>query len=38
MCVVALALDTHPEWRIILAGNRDEFHARPLSAAGAVGR
>ena len=29
MCVVALALDTHPEWRIILAGNRDEFHARP---------
>lgn len=29
MCVVVLALDTHPEWRIILAGNRDEFHARP---------
>lgn len=29
MCVVALALDTHPKWRIILAGNRDEFHARP---------
>lgn len=29
MCVVALALDAHPEWRIILAGNRDEFHARP---------
>lgn len=29
MCVVALALDTHPQWRIILAGNRDEFHARP---------
>ena len=31
MCVVALALNAHPEWRIILAGNRDEFHAR-LSA------
>lgn len=29
MCVVALALNTHPNWRIILAGNRDEFHARP---------
>ena len=29
MCVVALALDAHPKWRIILAGNRDEFHARP---------
>ena len=29
MCVIALALDVHPRWRIILAGNRDEFHARP---------
>lgn len=29
MCVIALALDAHPKWRIILAGNRDEFHARP---------
>ena len=29
MCVVALAIDAHPKWRIILAGNRDEFHARP---------
>jgi uncharacterized protein with NRDE domain len=29
MCVVALALDAHPKWRVILAGNRDEFHARP---------
>lgn len=32
MCVVALALDAHPKWRIILAGNRDEFHARPSAA------
>jgi uncharacterized protein with NRDE domain len=29
MCVVALSLDAHPKWRIILAGNRDEFHTRP---------
>lgn len=29
MCVVALAFDAHPKWGIILAGNRDEFHARP---------
>ena len=28
MCVVALALDAHSVWRIVLAGNRDEFHAR----------
>jgi uncharacterized protein with NRDE domain len=29
MCVVALALDHHPRWRLVLAGNRDEFHERP---------
>jgi uncharacterized protein with NRDE domain len=29
MCVVALALDRHPRWRIVLAANRDEFHERP---------
>jgi uncharacterized protein with NRDE domain len=29
MCVVAIALDDHPRWRLVLAGNRDEFHARP---------
>jgi uncharacterized protein with NRDE domain len=28
MCVVALALDQHSDWPIILIGNRDEFHAR----------
>lgn len=28
MCVVALALDCHPHWRLVLAANRDEFHAR----------
>lgn len=29
MCVVALALHAHPDWPIILVGNRDEFHQRP---------
>jgi uncharacterized protein with NRDE domain len=28
MCVVAIALDAHPRWRLVVAGNRDEFHAR----------
>jgi uncharacterized protein with NRDE domain len=28
MCVVAIALDCHPRWRLLLAGNRDEYHAR----------
>ncbi len=28
MCVVAIAWEAHPEWRLIVAGNRDEFHAR----------
>ena len=28
MCVLALAFDRHPRWRLVLAGNRDELHAR----------
>ena len=28
MCVVALAWQVHPDWPLILIGNRDEFHAR----------
>ena len=33
MCVVAFACNAHPRWRLLLAGNRDEFHARPTAAA-----
>ncbi|TAN04942.1 MAG: NRDE family protein [Rhodanobacteraceae bacterium] len=29
MCVVAFAWNLHPRWQLILAGNRDELHARP---------
>ncbi|MEM1132980.1 MAG: NRDE family protein [Pseudomonadota bacterium] len=32
MCVVALAWKAHPEWPLVLIGNRDEFHARPAAA------
>ncbi len=32
MCVVALAWQVHPDWPLILIGNRDEFHARPASS------
>ncbi len=31
MCLVAIAWKTHPRWRLLLAGNRDEFHARPTA-------
>jgi uncharacterized protein with NRDE domain len=32
MCVIAFAWQVHPRWRLLLAGNRDEFHARPSAA------
>ncbi len=28
MCVVAIAWAAHPKWRLVVAGNRDEYHAR----------
>lgn len=28
MCVLALAWRAHPRWRLVVAANRDEFHAR----------
>jgi len=31
MCVVAFAHGIHPHWRLVLVGNRDEFHARPTA-------
>ncbi|MCW5646458.1 MAG: NRDE family protein [Sphingopyxis sp.] len=34
MCVVALAHRVHPDWPLILIGNRDEFHARPAAPLG----
>lgn len=32
MCLLALAWKTHPRWQLVMAGNRDEFHARPAAA------
>lgn len=29
MCLIAVAWQVHPRWRLVLAGNRDEQHARP---------
>ncbi|HEX7874133.1 MAG TPA: NRDE family protein, partial [Sphingobium sp.] len=31
MCVLALAWKAHPRWRLVIAGNRDEHHARPAA-------
>jgi uncharacterized protein with NRDE domain len=33
MCLVLLAWEKHPRWRLVVAANRDEFHARPTAAA-----
>jgi len=32
MCLVAVAWKVHPRWRLLMAGNRDEFHGRPTAA------
>lgn len=32
MCLVVLAWEAHPDYRLILAANRDEFHRRPAQA------
>ncbi|UTA48114.1 NRDE family protein [Simiduia sp. 21SJ11W-1] len=34
MCLVFIAHQHHPQWRLIVAANRDELHARPTRAAG----
>lgn len=31
MCVAAIAWHSHPDWPLVVAGNRDEFHARASS-------
>ncbi len=31
MCVLALAWNSHPKWRLVVAGNRDELHDRPAA-------
>jgi len=31
MCLVTLAWKAHPHWRLLMAGNRDEFHDRPTA-------
>ena len=31
MCVLALAWQAHPRWRLVLAANRDERHDRPAA-------
>jgi len=33
MCLILLAYDAHPEYRLILAANRDEFFTRPTAPA-----
>jgi len=34
MCLLVLAWKTHPRYRLVLAGNRDEFHDRATSPLG----
>lgn len=33
MCLIAAAWLAHPRWRLLLVGNRDEYHARPAAPA-----
>lgn len=34
MCLILVAWQTHPDCPLVVAANRDEFHARPTAAAG----
>ena len=34
MCVVSVAWNAHPGWKLVVAGNRDEFHAREAAPLG----
>jgi len=33
MCLVVVALDVHPRFSLVIAANRDEYHARPAAPA-----
>ena len=33
MCLILLALDTHPDYSLVVAANRDEFYDRPTASA-----
>lgn len=33
MCLAVVALDAHPDYALVVAANRDEWHARPATAA-----
>lgn len=33
MCLVLIAFDSHPDYSLVVAANRDEFHDRPSAAA-----
>lgn len=35
MCLIALAYRAHPDFELVVAANRDEFHARPTAVAAA---
>lgn len=34
MCLILFAYEAHPEYRLVVAANRDEFYERPTAAAG----
>ena len=34
MCLILVASRAHPEFPLVVAANRDEFHKRPTEAAG----
>lgn len=37
MCLIALAYRVHPDFELVVAANRDEYHARPTAPAGPWG-